>query len=100
MKIQISRFSTHQTAKVFALLMAASSLLFMIPFILISLFASVSSFSEDSEFSMTVFSGVFLFMPVFQGLMGYFMVRFGLWVYNVLSPKIGGFEFEYEKVGS
>ena len=97
MKLQISRFSTHQTAKVFALLMAASSLIFVIPFILISM---LSPAPENSDFPTIGFSLVFLIMPIFQGLMGYIMVRFGLWVYNLLSPKIGGIEFEYESIES
>ena len=42
----------------------------------------------------------FLIMPVFQGIFGYLMVRLGLWVYNKLSPRIGGFEFEIEELKS
>lgn len=30
--------------------------------------------------------------------MGYIMVRFGMWIYNKLTPHIGGIEFEFEAV--
>ncbi|WP_156820731.1 hypothetical protein [Dasania marina] len=98
MKIQIKRFSTHQTAKVFALLMAASSLVILLPFIIISFLAPTPAAPNGSEIPMGIFSGMFILMPVFQGIMGYIMVRIGLWIYNLLSPKIGGIEFEYESI--
>lgn len=30
--------------------------------------------------------------------MGYIIVRFGLWIYNKLTPHLGGIEFEFEPV--
>ena len=98
MKIQINRFSTHQTAKVFALLMAVSSLLFILPFMLISFLVPAPPTPKGASLPTTVFSTMFLIMPIFQGIMGYLMVRFGLWIYNLLSPKVGGFEFEYKTI--
>ena len=53
MKIQISKFSSHQTAKVFAILMAVSSLLFMIPIVLMQLFiSSPIDANENRAFGM------------------------------------------------
>lgn len=101
MKVQVKRFSSHQTAKVFAILMAASSLIFVIPFSLIALFSPAAVDTSGNEVSFSGFSGfsmMFLIMPIFQGVMGYIMVRFGMWVYNKLTPHIGGIEFEFEPV--
>ena len=100
MKIQIKNFSTHQTAKVFAILMAVSSLLFVIPFSLISLLASTPMDANGNEINTGAFSLMFLLMPIFQGVMGYIMMRFGMWVYNKITPRIGGIEFEFEEVDS
>jgi hypothetical protein len=92
MKVQVKNFSTHQTAKVFAILMAVTSLLFMIPFILISLLAS------STEGYIGAFSFMFILMPIFQGVFGYIIMRFGMWVYNKITPRVGGIEFEFEEV--
>lgn len=100
MKIQVKRFSTHQTAKVFALLMAATSLLFFVPFGLISLLTPTPTAPDGTSPSMMPFLFMFLIMPIFQGVFGYIMIRLGLWVYNKLSPRIGGFEFELEELNS
>lgn len=92
MKVQIKNFSTHQTAKVFAILMAVTSLLFMIPFMLISMFAN------GTAEHLGVFSLMFIMMPLLQGIFGYLMVRLGMWIYNKITPRIGGIEFEFEEV--
>lgn len=92
MKVQIKNFSTHQTAKVFAILMAVASLLFMIPFILISIFANTHTVNSSA------FSLIFIMMPLFQGIFGYIMMRFGMWIYNKLTSRVGGIEFEFEEV--
>ncbi|WP_340680923.1 hypothetical protein [Paraglaciecola sp.] len=94
MKIQIKNFSTHQTAKVFAVLMAVTSLLFMLPFFLISMFANDTTMHADG------FGMLFLFMPLVQGLFGYLVMRFGMWIYNKITSRVGGIEFEFEQVES
>tara|TARA_R110001599_G_scaffold6840_7_gene34040 strand:- start:153 stop:434 length:282 start_codon:yes stop_codon:yes gene_type:complete len=78
--------------------MAASSLIFVIPFSLIALFSPAAVDTNGNEVSFSGFSMMFLIMPIFQGVMGYIMVRFGMWVYNKLTPHIGGIEFEFEPV--
>ena len=99
MKVQVKKFSTHQTAKVFGFMMFVTSLLFAIPFSMIGFFAS--SHGEFGVGGASVFSLMTLiFMPVFQGIVGYIVVRLSLWIYNKLAAKTGGIEFEYEAVES
>jgi hypothetical protein len=97
-KVQVKNFSTHQTAKVFAILMAVSSLLFIIPFSLMGMLVPTSIDAEGNAVGTGAFNAIFLIMPVFQGVFGYIMMRFGMWVYNKLTPRIGGIEFEFEEI--
>jgi len=98
MKVQISKFSSHQTAKVFAILMAASFLLFMVPFALMTSLMP-SPMGPDGRPVNVVFPfGMMIFiMPIIQGVFCYIMIRIGCWVYNKLFGKIGGIEFEFEE---
>ena len=87
MKYQISRFSILQTAKVVALIYVLFGLI-LIPFgcILIAL-------SPDDTTSLAV--GIFYLLgPILYGLIGFVFTAIGLWVYNLISARIGGIEFE------
>ena len=86
MKQQIARFSPHQNGKVFAVLFAVSSLVFLVPFTLFFL-ASAPAEARPPLF-------FFLAMPVLYLVMGYIMVAIGCAVYNALYKYIGGIEFE------
>jgi hypothetical protein len=86
MKQQIARFSPHQNGKVFAILMAVSSLVFFVPF---SLFAFAAAPAEARP-SLLFFLG----MPILYLVMGYVTVAIGCALYNVLYKHIGGIEFE------
>lgn len=86
MKKQIERFSPHQNAKVFAVLMAVSSLVFLVPFMLIG-----SAFTPRG---MGMPALAVLAFPVMYLVIGYLSVLIGCWVYNLLFPYIGGIEFQ------
>lgn len=90
MKIRVQRFSPHQNAKVFAVLTAVTSLVFVVPFML---FASAVG-PKDSGFPIFM---VLLF-PVFYLVFGYISVVIGCWVYNLLAKFTGGIEFESQSV--
>jgi len=100
MKVQIKQFSTHQTAKVFAILMAVTSLLFIIPFGLLSMFTATPTDLNGNTLNTISIFPMFLIMPIVQGVFGYIMMRFGMWLYNKLTKHIGGIEFEFEEVNS
>ena len=85
MKIQIARFSIHQNAKVAAVLMAVSAMIFLIPFYLMT-----AAFAPKS-----VFPGFMLLLfPVIYLVMGYISAAIGCWVYNIMVRFTGGLEFE------
>lgn len=86
MKQQILRFSPHQNAKVFAVLMALGSLVFVVPFML---FAGMMT---PEGMGPPMF--VFVLFPVFYLVFGYVMVAVGCVIYNFMVRYIGGIEFE------
>lgn len=87
MKTQIQRFSPHQNAKVFAILMAVSSLVFVVPFMLISMMAAPQGAQAMPLLMVVLF-------PVIYLIMGYVMVVVGCWLYNLMFKYVGGIEFE------
>lgn len=90
MRIQIKQFSTHQTAKIIAIISAVSSL-FFIPIMFIPLLMAPEATPVPSFFFM------FVLMPVFYLIFTYCFMRLGLWLYNKLSARFGGFEFVFEE---
>ncbi len=85
MKIQIRRLSLHQNAKVMAVIMTASSLVFLLPFMLIA--GSLAPHGAPFPWLMV------LFMPLIYLVFGYLMTWVGCWVYNFLARFTGGLEF-------
>lgn len=87
MKYQIARFSILQTAKVVALLYVVFGLI-LIPFGCLLL-----ALGSDDTTSLVV--GIFYLLgPILYGIIGFIFTAIGLWVYNLLSARIGGIEFE------
>jgi hypothetical protein len=91
MKQQVARFSPHQNGKVFAVLTAVSSLVFVVPFFLF--FVAVAPADQRPPTLML------LMMPIFYLLFGYVMVAVGCAVYNFAFKYIGGIEFESTNSG-
>lgn len=90
MKTRIDRFSPHQNGKVFAVLMAVSSLVFLVPFMLIAA-ATAPAGHGFPLFMVAVFPVVYL-------VFGYLFVLVGCWIYNILVKYTGGIEFETRAV--
>ena len=92
MKIQISRMSPHQNAKVFGLLMALSSLLLVLPMMVVFSFMHAGVDAQGNAVSPPTL--LLLFFPVAYFVVGYIMVGVGCMFYNFAFKYIGGFEYE------
>ncbi len=92
MKKQIKRLSPHQNGKVFGILMAVSSLVFLMPmFLMMSLtMPNVDQHGNPVDFPKFIF----LIMPILYLIFGYVFTAIGCWIYNILVKYIGGIEFE------
>lgn len=90
MKQQVARFPPHQNAKVVAVMMAVTSLIFVVPiFLLASMFGAGQS-------GMPIW--MIIIFPLIYLVMGYISVVIGCAIYNVVVPFTGG--LEYESAGS
>jgi ABC-type multidrug transport system fused ATPase/permease subunit len=90
MKKQIRRISPHQNGKVFAVLMAISSLIFVIPMSVIMFLAMPGPDQYGSPANF-----MFLLFPFIYLVLGYLGTAFVSLIYNYLFRFIGGFEFEF-----
>ena len=96
MKKQITRLSPHQNAKVFSVLIAIS----VIPFLLLMLLVSQFSMSHlDTSGNPVQFFPPYLLIvfPLFYLIFGYISVYIGCTIYNFVSGKTGGFEYQSEE---
>jgi len=86
MKQQVARFSPHQNAKVLAVLMAVTSLIFLVPIFLI---ASVAGAGQAGMPIWTI-----IILPIIYLVFGYISVIIACALYNVIVPFTGGLEYE------
>ena len=93
MKIQIARLSPHQNAKVFAVLMAIGSLVFVVPMFVAFQFIPPGVDARGNPVNPPSTAFVLLF-PFIYLVMGYLMVVAGCWLYNIMVRFLGGFEYE------
>jgi len=95
MRIQIKKLSPHQNGKVFAILMAFSSLIFLIPMILTMSLSTPNLDQHGNPITFPVF--MFIIMPILYLIFGYIFSVIGCFIYNFLFKYIGGFEYEFEE---
>ena len=94
--VQIKRIGIRQTAKFFAVFYFLVSLVFVIPFSLVSLFIGWFGGKEQGLFA-TAFGGLFLlFISLLYALIGFVMVTLISFIYNALAKRIGGIEIELD----
>jgi len=91
MKIRITRFSPHQNAKVFSILMAITSLIFVVPMALIFSFVSPVSQPGAPNFPPGI---LFLLFPLIYLIVGYIGTLIFCALYNLVVRFTGGIEFE------
>jgi hypothetical protein len=92
-KIQVSRLSPHQNAKVFGVLVAISALVFAAPmfFVFLNMPAGLDVHGNPINAPSAWFA---LLFPLLYLIMSYVMVAIGCWLYNFMLKYIGGFEYE------
>lgn len=98
MKTQIKRLSPHQNGKVFGVLMAVSSLVFLMPMFLVMTLTMPTVDPHGGPVYFPQF--MFLLMPLFYLVFGYLFVAVGCLAYNFFVKYIGGIEFELEDRGA
>lgn len=96
MKKQITRLSPHQNGKVFGILLAVFSLLFLIPAFAAMLLSTPDFDHRGNPISPPYF--LFLLFPLLYLVMGYIFGLLGSILYNFMYNYIGGFEFEESAV--
>lgn len=93
MKTQIARLSPHQNGKVFAILMALSSFMFVVPMALVFSFIPAGTDAHGNPVAQpSVF--MLLLFPVLYLVMGYVMIALGSVIYNFMFQYVGGIEYE------
>ena len=93
MKMQIRRLSPHQNGKVFAILMAISSLFIMVPMMLSFALARTGAGMAGRPVPHLPMALLFV-IPVIYFIMGYIMTAGACWFYNFMFKYSGGIEYE------
>jgi hypothetical protein len=88
MKQQVARLSPHQNGKVFAVLTALGSFLFLVPVIFIMSVTVPADAPGTPPLLMLVIA------PLMYLLIGYVSVAIGCMLYNWMFKYIGGIEYE------
>lgn len=93
MKKQIKKLSSHQNGKVLGILMAVTSLFFLLPMALV-----FSLVDNGGQFGLSGF--ILLLFPFMYLILGYISVAIGCFIYNLFFKYIGGIEFEETDIKS
>lgn len=96
MKTQIKRLSPHQNGKVFGVICALGSLVFIVPMMFFTgLMGASGGFGMHG---MGMGMGMFLLFPLGYLVLGYLSVALGCIVYNFAFGFLGGIEYEAVEV--
>ncbi|MEX0899834.1 MAG: hypothetical protein WD081_03995 [Gammaproteobacteria bacterium] len=87
MKKRITRLPPHRNGVMAGVLFATSAVLVLMPVFLLMAIAG-----GDETFPLWLV----LVFPVFYLVMGYIWTALSCWIYNLLAPHVGGFEYEAE----
>jgi len=91
--LTIRRVRPHSVAKIAAVVSLLASLVFFVPFFLLSL--GLPAFGARSGGGAGM--GFFVLMPLIYGAMTYVFTWTGCWFYNLLAPHLGGIEIDVER---
>lgn len=88
--LTIRRVRPHSVAKIAAVVSLLASLVFFVPFFLLSL--GLPTLGTRAGGGM----GFFVLMPLLYGAMTYVFTWTGCWLYNLLAPHLGGIQIHVE----
>lgn len=91
MATQIRRVSPHQTAKVFAVLMAVAS----IPFLILAALIAPLVPGSNAGAGVGIPWSLVIVLPLCYLVFGYIFTAIGCWFYNVMYRVVGGVEIEF-----
>lgn len=91
--LTIRRVRPHSVAKIAAVVSLLTSLVFFVPFFLLSL--GLPTFGTRSGGGAGM--GFFVLMPLIYGAMTYVFTWVGCWLYNLLAPRLGGIQIDVER---
>jgi len=94
MSKQIKHLSPHQNGKVFAILMAVTSLIFIVPMFGVMSLAGPQVDQHGNPVEFPLF--LLLLMPFIYLVFGYISTVIGCAIYNFITRYTGGIEFEME----
>lgn len=89
----ITYIAPHKTALTVSLVFALSSLLFVIPMMLMFSFMPMND-QNGNPVDSTFPVGIMLAMPVFYFIFGYIFTGFAAWLYNKVARFTGGIKYE------
>lgn len=89
----ITYIAPHKTALTAALVMAISSLLFIIPMVLMMSFAPTID-HDGNPIPKAFPAAMILIMPIFYFIFGYIFTGFSAWIYNKVARYTGGIAIE------
>ena len=89
----ITYFAPHKTALTISLVFAISSLLFVIPMMLMFSFMPITD-QHGNPIDVSFPIGFFIFMPIFYFIFCYIFTAIGAWIYNKVSKFTGGIMLE------
>ena len=92
MNRKITKFTPHQNGKVFGILVALGSLIFLVPMFLI--FSMVTPQPNSPP------AFIFLLFPIMYLIFGYLSIAAGCLMYNFMFRYIGGIEYDAEESGT
>lgn len=85
MKKEIISIDIKQGSKIISLTIAATSLLFSLLGIVLTVIGLIIGSAELIGVGV-----VYILMPIFYFVFTYIFVAFFIWIYNLLSKKVGG----------
>jgi hypothetical protein len=93
MKKQIVRISILQSSKIVTLLYTFLGLIYTLLGILLIAIGALNGKTQ-----LEIIGVVYLFGPVFMGLLGFIFFVIAAAIYNLAASMVGGFEFEVRDV--